>query len=89
MTAASARWSTKNHRPRGAGTRPRSGAAGYPFAGSRMLRDLLRGEGIVIGQELVAAMMRRMGIDAPYLRPNTSKSTHAGVKKLRRTNGAR
>ncbi len=29
----------------------------YPFAGSRMLRDLLRGEGIAIGRERVAAMM--------------------------------
>jgi putative transposase len=26
----------------------------YPFAGSRMLRDLLRGEDIAIGRELVA-----------------------------------
>ncbi len=33
----------------------------YPFAGSRMLRDLLRGEGVVIGRELVATLMRRMG----------------------------
>jgi putative transposase len=31
----------------------------YPFAGSRMLRDLLRGEGVVIGRELVATLMRR------------------------------
>ncbi len=45
----------------------------YPFAGSRMLRDLLRGEGIVIGREQVATMMRRMGIEAMYRRPNTSK----------------
>jgi putative transposase len=45
----------------------------YPFAGSRMLRDLLRGEGIAIGRELVATMMRRMGIEALYRRPNTSK----------------
>jgi putative transposase len=45
----------------------------YPFAGSRMLRDLLRGEGVVIGRELVATMMRRMGIEALYRRPNTSK----------------
>jgi hypothetical protein len=29
----------------------------YPFAGSRMLRDLLRGEGVVIGRELVRTMM--------------------------------
>ena len=45
----------------------------YPFAGSRMLRDLLRGEGFAIGRELVATMMRRMCIEALYRRPNTSK----------------
>ncbi len=45
----------------------------YPFAGSRMMRDLLRGEGTAIGRERVAAMMRRMGIEALYRRPNTSK----------------
>ena len=45
----------------------------YPFAGSRMLRDLLRAEGIVIGRELVTTLMRRMGIEAIYRRPNTSK----------------
>jgi putative transposase len=44
-----------------------------PFAGSRMLRDLLRGEGVVIGRELVRTMMRRMCIEALYRRPNTSK----------------
>jgi putative transposase len=46
----------------------------YPFAGSRMLRDLLRGEGVVIGREMVRAMMRRMCIEALYRRPNTSKA---------------
>jgi putative transposase len=46
----------------------------YPFAGSRMLRDLLRGEGVVIGRELVATMMRRMGIAAIYRRASTSKA---------------
>ena len=51
----------------------------YPFAGSRMLRDLLRGEDVVIGREHVATMMRRMGIEALYRRPNTSKSA-AGHK---------
>jgi putative transposase len=45
----------------------------YPFAGSRMLRDLLRGAGIAIGREWVATMMRRMRIEALYRRPNTSK----------------
>jgi putative transposase len=45
----------------------------YPFAGSRMLRDLLRGEGIAIGRQRVATMMKRMGIAALYRCPNTSK----------------
>jgi putative transposase len=45
----------------------------YPFAGSRMLRDMLRAKGCVIGREKVAALMRRMGIEALYRRPNTSK----------------
>ncbi len=45
----------------------------YPFAGSRMLRDLLRGEGIAIGRQRVATMMKRMDIAATYRRPNTSK----------------
>ena len=45
----------------------------YPFAGSRMLRDLLRREGITIGRLAVATLMRRMSIEALYRRPNTSK----------------
>ena len=45
----------------------------YPFAGSRMLRDLLRGEGVIVGREMVRTMMRRMCIEALYRRPNTSK----------------
>ena len=45
----------------------------YPFAGSRMLRDLLRAEGIEIGCERVATMMKRMDITTIYRRPNTSK----------------
>ena len=44
----------------------------HPFAGSRMMRDLLRGEGVAIGREWVASMMRRMGIEALYRRPSTS-----------------
>ena len=45
----------------------------YPFAGSRMLRDLLRADGVIVGRELVTGLMRRMGIEAIYRRPNTSK----------------
>ncbi len=47
----------------------------YPFGGSRMLRDLLRGEGVAIGRQRVATMMKHMGIEALYRRPNTSKPT--------------
>jgi putative transposase len=45
----------------------------YPFAGSRMLRDLLNREGISTGRRHVATLMKRMGIEAIYRRPNTSK----------------
>ena len=45
----------------------------HPFAGSRMLRDLLNGEDIAVGRDQVRTMMRRMDIEALYRRPNTSK----------------
>ncbi len=44
-----------------------------PFAGSRMLRDLLNGEGVPIGREHVRTLMRRMGITAIYRRPKTTR----------------
>jgi len=44
-----------------------------PFAGSRMLRDLLNAEGFEVGRRHVATLMRRMGIEALYRKPNTSK----------------
>jgi len=44
-----------------------------PFAGSRMLRDLLNAEGVTIGRQHVATLMKRMGIEAIYRKPNTSK----------------
>ena len=37
-----------------------------PFAGTRMLRDLLRQEGIPVGRKHVATLMRKMGIEALY-----------------------
>ncbi len=45
----------------------------FPFAGSRMLRDLVHAEGVGIGRQHVATLMKRMGIAAIYRRPNTSK----------------
>jgi Transposase and inactivated derivatives len=43
----------------------------YPFAGSRMLKGLLRQEGFEVGRLHVATLMTRMGIQALYRRPNT------------------
>ncbi len=45
----------------------------YQFAGSRMLQGLLKQEGHQVGRLHVATLMRRMGIEALYRRPNTSK----------------
>lgn len=45
----------------------------FPFAGSRMLRDLLAQEGFKVGRLHVATLMKRMGIEALYRKPNTSK----------------
>ena len=47
----------------------------YPFAGSRMLRGLLRQEGSIVGRLHVAPLMKRMGIAALYRRPATSHPT--------------
>ena len=44
-----------------------------PFAGSRMLRDLLRREGHQIGRKHVSSLMRKMGIEALYQKPKTSR----------------
>ncbi len=45
----------------------------YPFAGSRMLRDLLKNEGRPVGRKRVRRLMRQMGIEALYRKPNTSR----------------
>jgi len=45
----------------------------HPFAGSRMIRDMLRQDGVFSGRKHVATLMRRMGIEALYRKPNTSR----------------
>src|SRR6187431_1734041 len=45
----------------------------HPFAGSRMLRDMLKAEGREVGRRHVATLMKKMGVEAIYRRPNTSK----------------
>ena len=51
----------------------------HPFAGSRMLRDLLGREGLEVGRRHVVTLMRLMGVEALYRKPNTSKK-HPGHK---------
>jgi putative transposase len=45
----------------------------FPFAGSRMLQGVLEQEGFNVGRLLVTTLMKRMGGEALYRRPNTSK----------------
>ena len=45
----------------------------FPFAGSRMLGGLLAAEGCKLGRRHVKTLMRRMGIEALYRRPRTTK----------------
>ena len=45
----------------------------FPFAGSRMLRGLLAAERSKVGRRHITTFMQRMGIEAIYRRPNTSK----------------
>jgi putative transposase len=45
----------------------------HPFAGARMLRDLLRQDGYAVGRKHVATLMRTMGIEALYRKANSSR----------------
>jgi len=45
----------------------------YPFAGSRMLRDLLRQQDVKVGRLPIGTLMKKMGIEAIYRKRNTSK----------------
>lgn len=45
----------------------------HPYAGARMLRDMLKREGVQVGRKHVRTLMWRMGIEALYRKPNTSK----------------
>ena len=45
----------------------------FPFAGARMLRDFLAAEGLRCGRRHVKTLMKRMGIEALYRRPRTTK----------------
>jgi putative transposase len=45
----------------------------FPFAGGRMLQGLLKAEGHEVGRLHVATLMKKMGIEALYRRPKTTK----------------
>jgi putative transposase len=45
----------------------------YPFAGGRMLQGLLKAEGHEVGRLHVSTLMKKMGIEALYRRPKTTK----------------
>src|SRR5476651_1425582 len=45
----------------------------FPFAGSRMLQGLLAADGCKTGRRHVKTLMKRMGIEALYRRPRTTK----------------
>jgi putative transposase len=51
----------------------------HPYAGARMLRDMLKREGVQVGRKHVRTLMWRMGIEALYCKPNTSRR-HPGHK---------
>ena len=51
----------------------------FPLAGSRMLRDLLRQEGVEIGRLHVATLMKKMAIEAIYRR-QTRRSRRRGIR---------
>ncbi len=58
----------------------------HPFAGSRILKDLLRLEGFCVGRKHVRTLMKRMGIEALYCQPRITrrKQGHAVYPSLLR-----
>ena len=49
----------------------------HPFAGARMLRDMLKLEGHEIGRKHVSTLMRKLNIQAIYRKTNTSRRNQA------------
>ncbi len=49
----------------------------HPFMGARMLRDQLNQQGYEVGRKHVGKLMKRMGMEALYRKPGTSKK-HPG-----------
>lgn len=47
----------------------------HPFAGARMLRDLLRQDGLRVRRKRVATLMPKMGIEELYRNPKPAAAT--------------
>lgn len=45
----------------------------HPFMGARMLQDQLNREGVSVGRKHIGTLMKRMGVEALYRKPGTSK----------------
>lgn len=48
----------------------------YPFAGARMLHDMLRLEGIVVDRRHVGTLIAKMGVEAIYYRKRNPSKSH-------------
>jgi putative transposase len=60
----------------------------YPFAGSRMLRELLRGEGVAIGWAHVITLTKRIGArPSAGGRPHSSLGAPAHGESVTRNRG--
>ena len=53
----------------------------HPFAGSRMLRDMLKAEGRAVGRRHVATLMKKMGVEAIY-GGRTPRSRRPGTRSI-------
>lgn len=49
----------------------------HPFAGARMLRDMLKLAGIEVGRKHVGTLMKKLSIEALYRKANTSRRNQA------------
>ncbi len=49
-----------------------------PFYGSKRMKAWLLGEGYLVSRSKVRRLMRLMGLEAIYRRPNTSRPAHTG-----------
>ena len=57
-----------------------------PFYGSRRMVAVMRREGFVVNRKRVRRLMRVMGLEAIYQKPNTSLDCRATIRMRQRDN---